>query len=305
MSMISDLNGSSSFPENFQERVDAIIQLITKGEEKGKAYDLLAYISDTFGPRMIGTDAYLMSAKELLQNMARDGFNNVQMQDVYNVTHWTRGEVEVLQMFEPRYIHKMEVMALGSSIGGSVEKAEVVVVENWKELDEKNVKGKIVLFNVAWDGYGNTVQYRSRGPSEAQKRGAVAALVRSVTPFSLYTAHTGMTNFEENQEKIISATITVEDSEMIARMVKRGQRVVLSMKFDCKNLQPTTSWNIVGEITGSKYPNEVIVAGGHWDSWDVGTGSVDDAGGVIVVYEAIKALIKLGLRPKRTIRVGK
>ncbi|KAF0983550.1 hypothetical protein FDP41_010615 [Naegleria fowleri] len=293
-----------SFPFNYKAQVDQIIQTITRGSERGKVYELLAYIADTFGGRLVGSKAYDLAAQELVRNMKQDGFENIQLQPVFNVTHWERGDVEELQMLEPRFIRRMEVMALGTSPGGFIEKAEVVVLHNFEELEAINVRGKIVLFNFQWNGYGNSVIYRSRGPAEAAKKGALACLVRSVTPFSIYSAHTGVTNFDENGHKIMAATITVEDAEMIDRMVRRGQRVVLSLRLNCQNFPPITSYNIIGEIRGSTKPNEVIVVGGHFDSWDVGgTGAMDDLGGIMVFYEGIKTLLKLGMRPKRTIRL--
>lgn len=268
-----------SFPFNYKAQVDQIIQTITRGSERGKVYELLAYIADTFGGRLVGSKAYDLAAQELVRNMKQDGFENIQLQPVFNVTHWERGDVEELQMLEPRFIRRMEVMALGTSPGGFIEKAEVVVLHNFEELEAINVRGKIVLFNFQWNGYGNSVIYRSRGPAEAAKKGALACLVRSVTPFSIYSAHTGVTNFDENGHKIMAATITVEDAEMIDRMVRRGQRVVLSLRLNCQNFPPITSYNIIGEIRGSTKPNEVIVVGGHFDSWDVGgTGAMDDLG---------------------------
>jgi len=161
-----------------------------------------------------------------------------------------------------------------------------------------------VLFNEKWISYGKTVDYRVNGPSQSAKYGAIGCLIRSVTPVSISSPHTGATYYDEDLPKIPAAAIALEDADMFDRMYKRGQKIVVNLYMGAYFNGTTSSNNLVGEIQGSKYPEKVILIGGHFDSWDVGsqTGANDDGGGVMVCLEAVNLLLKLGLRPKRTIR---
>jgi len=161
-----------------------------------------------------------------------------------------------------------------------------------------------VLFDVPFTNYGQTVQYRGRGAVEAARLGAVAMLLRSVGPFGMRTPHTGsMQPYDSTVRKIAAAAITMEDAAMLHRMQDRGQRIVVRLEMEAQMLPDSPSRNVVGELVGREHPEEVVVFGGHIDSWDVGTGAMDDAGGVVIAWEAVRLLQKLGLRPRRTIRV--
>lgn len=205
----------------------------------------------------------------------------------------------------------LPMLGLGRSVGTPPEgiTAQVLVVKDDAELDKMKdlVPGKIVLYNNAWDtSYGKTVTYRSRGAIKAARYGAVAALIRSVTPFSLQTPHTGVTHYDETVTKIPIAAITVEDAAYMGRVQARtngAANITATLKMSAQMLAPTTSYNILADYTGSVLPNEYVVMGGHIDSWDVGQGAQDDAGGVFVAWEAIRILKSAGLRPQRTIRV--
>ena len=150
--------------------------------------------------------------------------------------------------------------------------------------------------------YGETVQYRSGGAIAAGRVGAAARLVRSVTPYSQQTPHTGNSRYEDGVPKIPHAAITVEDTEMLHRMQDRGERIELLLKMEAHTLPDAPSRNVMAEITGREFPNEVVVLGGHIDSWDVGQGAMDDGGGVVAAWEAVRLIKELGLRPRRTIR---
>ncbi len=188
----------------------------------------------------------------------------------------------------------------------------MVVVHDWKELAAKKdaVKGAIVLYDVAmprWteehgSGYGEIVSYRTQGAMEAAKRGAVAALVRSVTAHSLHTPHTGAMGYKDDVPKIPSAAVTVEDAELIARLAAKGP-VSLHLHLESQVLPDAPSANVIGELRGSDKPDEIVVLGAHLDSWDVGQGAHDDGAGVVTVMEAVHLLKELGLVPRRTIRV--
>ena len=164
-------------------------------------------------------------------------------------------------------------------------------------------KGKIVLFNVPFTTYGETVQYRSSGPSRAAALGAVAMLIRSVGPTGLRTPHTGALRYADDQPRIPAAAISAEDAERLQRMQNRGTSVRVRLKMDAKFLPDAQSYNVVGEIRGSERPDEVVVIGGHFDSWDVGTGATDDGGGCVVTWDALRLIKRLNLRPRRTVRV--
>ena len=204
----------------------------------------------------------------------------------------------------------LSMLGLGGSVGTSAEgiTAQVLVVQDYADLDAKKdlVPGKIVLYNNAWDtSYGNSVKYRSRGGVAAAKYGAVAALVRSVTPFSLQTPHTGGTNYDESVPKIPMAAVTVEDAAWMGRLVSRtpDANITLTLKMGAERLPPVTSYNVICDWPGSSLTNEYVLMGGHTDSWDVGQGAMDDAGGVFVAWEALRIIKHLGFTAKRTIRV--
>jgi carboxypeptidase Q len=201
----------------------------------------------------------------------------------------------------------MAVFGLGGSIPTPKKgiTAEVLVVRDFDELDAcaSEAKGKIVLFNTPFTQYGQTVRVRVLGAQRAAKVGAVASLIRSVGPFSLYTPHTGGMAYADSIPKIPHAAISLEDAEMLARMQKRGQKIVVKLTLDSKQLPDAPSRNVIAEIRGSEKPDEIVVFGGHIDSWDVGQGAMDDAGGCIAAWHALKVIQSLGLRARRTLRV--
>jgi carboxypeptidase Q len=156
---------------------------------------------------------------------------------------------------------------------------------------------------VPFTNYGETVQYRTTGPSRAVRQGAVAMLVRAVGPTGLRTPHTGSTTYAADAPSIPAAAIPVEDAERFQRLQNRGVRIRVTLTMDAHFEADAESFNVVGELTGRELPNEVVVIGGHWDSWDVGVGATDDGGGCVVTWEALRLMKSLGLRPRRTVRV--
>ncbi|XP_020601912.1 carboxypeptidase Q-like, partial [Orbicella faveolata] len=164
-------------------------------------------------------------------------------------------------------------------------------------------KGKIVVFNERWVDYRTSVIYRAHGAAEVAKVGGVASLIRSVTPFSIYSPHTGWQDYEQEVKKIPTACVTVEDAEMMARMAARGTKIVINLKMAAKKLPPVVSRNTVAEIKGSVYPEQVVLVGGHLDSWDVGQGAMDDGGGAFISWQALSVIRQLNLKPKRTMRM--
>ena len=179
------------------------------------------------------------------------------------------------------------------------------MVGSFAELHDRAAEaaGRIVLYDVPFTTYGETVQYRSRGAVEAARVGAVASLIRSVTPFSMDTPHTGNLGYEEGVPRIPHAAITLEDAAMLHRMADRGERIAVHLTLASRDEGLVPSRNIMAEIVGRERPGEVVVLGGHTDSWDVGQGAMDDAGGVVAAWEAVRLMKELGLRPRRTVRV--
>lgn len=268
------------------------------------AWQRLAELGDTFGHRLSGSPALEEAIDWAVEQMKKDGLENVRKEPV-KVPRWVRG-AESLEIVAPRR-HQVVMLGLGNSVGTPAEgiEAELLVVGSFDELTAAgpSVKGKIVLFNVPFTNYGETVRYRGAGPSRAAALGAVAALVRSVGPPGLRTPHTGSTNYDETQPKIPAAAITTEDADRLQRMVNRGNTLRLKLKMEARMMPDADSFNVVGEIRGRERPDEVVVVGGHFDSWDVGTGSTDDGGGCVVTWEALRLMKKLNLRPRRTVRV--
>lgn len=160
------------------------------------------------------------------------------------------------------------------------------------------------MFNEEYISYHDTVQYRDYAAERAANHGAVATLVRSVTPFSLYTPHTGWQDYADNITKIPTACITIEDARLLHRIQAKGKKIVIQLNMEAKTLPSTTSRNTVAEIQGSAKKESVVIVSGHLDSWDVGEGAMDDGAGAFISWASLVVLKKLGLRPKRTIRLG-
>ncbi|XP_048733774.1 carboxypeptidase Q-like isoform X2 [Ostrea edulis] len=240
----------------------------------------------------------------MVTKLKEDGLDNVHT-EAAQVPHWVRGN-ESAAMVSPRY-HSMSILGLGSSIGTPPEgiTADVLVVTSFDDLKAKAemAKGKIIVYNQKYVSYGTTVRYRTAGASEAAKVGGVASLIRSVTPFSIYSPHTGWQDYDDNVKKIPTACITVEDAEMMQRMQERGVKIRVTLKMQAKNHPPVMSRNTVAEIKGSKYPDQVVLVSGHLDSWDVGQGAMDDGGGAFISWQVLSIIKQLGLKPKRTVRM--
>ncbi|MBI4520715.1 MAG: M20/M25/M40 family metallo-hydrolase [Gemmatimonadetes bacterium] len=268
------------------------------------AYERLGALVDRFGPRLSGSDNLEHAIDWVIAQMQADGLEKAHGEEVL-VPVWVRGE-ESATLLEPR-VRKLPLLGLGASIATPAEgiTAPVLVVNDYDDLTAHaaDAKGKIVLWDVPFTTYGETVQYRTNGAVAAARVGAVASLLRSVTPYSQQTPHTGAMRYEDSVPRIPSAAISVEDTKMLHRMQDRGQRIVVRLQMSAQTLPDRMSRNVMAEITGNERPEEVVVLGGHIDSWDVGQGAMDDGGGVVVAWQAVKLLHDLGLRARRTIRV--
>ena len=299
--------GGASIADRYRDAAAKIIAA-TRGDRG--AYDKLATLTDTIGHRLSGEPSLDRAIAWAAQMMKDDGLE-VHIEKVM-VPHWQRG-AEDADLLTP-VARPLHLIGLGGSVGtpkGGIT-APVVVVHSFKELEAKGdaVKGAIVVFNVAmpaWteahgSGYGETVAYRWGGASAAAKQGAVAALVRSVTAHSLRTPHTGAMGYADDAPKVPTAALTVEDTELLDRLAARGPTTV-HLRLDDQTLPDVESANVIGELRGREKPDEVVVIGGHIDSWDVGQGAHDDGAGIVTMMQAAALLKKLGLQPRRTIRV--
>jgi Zn-dependent M28 family amino/carboxypeptidase len=289
---------------------DAVDKIVAAARADRGAYQKLAYLTDRIGNRLSGSPALDKAIAWAAKAMKDDG-HDVRTEPVM-VPHWVRG-AESAEITAP-VARTLHVLGLGDTVATPRAgiTAPVVVVHDWAELEARQaqVKGAIVLYDVAmptWtedkgSGYGETVQYRGRGPSRAAKFGAVAVLMRSVTAHSLRSPHTGATEYEEGVAKIPALAVTVEDSQLIARLAADGP-VTVHLKAEGHMLPDAPSANVIGELRGREHPEEIVVIGGHIDSWDVGQGAHDDGAGAVTMMHAITTLRRLGLVPRRTIRV--
>ena len=283
---------------------DPAARLIGEAVSSTFAWDRLSVLTDTIGNRLSGTSALDRAIQWAVAEMNTDGLENVHTERVM-VPKWVRGN-ESAEIVEPAR-HAMVMLGLGDSVGttGDGIQAEVLVVHTFDELDAKaaSARGRIVLFNVPFTNYGETVRFRSAGPSRAARHGAVAVLVRAVGPAGLRTPHTGALQYASDARKIPAAAISSEDADRLQRMTDRGSTIVVRLKMDAHFDADAESANVVGEIRGRERPDEVVVVSGHLDSWDVGAGATDDGGGCVVTWEALRIMKKLNLRPRRTVRV--
>lgn len=291
---------AQSIATTYRASADSLINAALKDSA---AWNRLAKLTDTFGNRLSGSTSLERAIDWALAEMKRDGLDNVHGERAM-VPHWVRGE-ESLTLVSPRRA-ALPMLGLGGSIATPKKgiTAPVMVVGSFDELTSRaaEAKGKIVLFDAPFTNYGQTVRYRVGGASAAAKVGAVAALVRSVTPMSLRTPHTGVMHYDSTIRKIPTAAVTVEDALMIRRMLDRGDKVVVTLKMNARMLPLAPSRNAIAEVRGSEKPDEVVIVSGHFDSWDVGQGAMDDGGGAVAAWEAVRLIKQLGLKPRRTIR---
>jgi carboxypeptidase Q len=301
LTLAAPLSAQGTIAERYRADADRIIDAALSDSA---AWNRLAELTERFGNRFSGSDRLEKAIDWIIAQMKSDGLANVRGEPAM-VPHWERG-AESAELMQPRR-QTLPMLGLGGSIATPAAgiTAEVLVVDNYDDLNAKaaQAQGKIVLFDVPFTNYGQTVQYRANGATAAAKVGAVAMLLRSVTPYSQRTPHTGQMVYDSTTRRIPAAAITVEDATMMHRMQQRGEKIVVTLKMSARMLPDSPSRNVMGEIVGSEHPEEVVVFGGHIDSWDVGRGAMDDGGGVMVAWEALRVLKKLGLKPRRTIRV--
>ncbi len=303
----------ASLPGELREQ---LIQLREAALADDYAFQQVAHLCENIGPRPSGS-AQAKLASEYVADQLRQLGLAVRLEEV-KVPHWVRGQ-ETAELVEypgqvPEVSQKVVVTALGGSTATPADGliAEVVVVRNFAELNglgRSRVMGKIVLFNVlfdtrqaasgyALDAYGEAVVYRGGGAKAAAELGAVAALIRSVGGADYRLPHTGFSS----PAGIPAGAVTSEDADLISHLAGQG-KVRMHLVLTPRKLPDTTGYNVVADLNGSEHPEQIVVVSGHLDSWDLGTGAIDDAAGVAVAMETVELLQRLHLRPKRTIRV--
>ena len=280
-------------------------QLIGEALTSELGWERLVHLCDSIGHRLSGSPQLDQAIAWAQQAMKDDSLANVRAEPV-EVPVWVRG-TERLTLLAPK-VQELDLLALGSSVGTPAEglEADVVVVSTFDELEalsDQEVEGRMVLFDAPFTDYGATVRYRSRGPSAAARKGAVAVMVRSVTPVSLHTPHTGNTWYADDAPKIPAVAVTIEAAESMHRMQDRGITPRVRLELGSRMNGTAPSANVVGEVLGREKPDEIVVVGCHLDSWDVGQGAQDDGGGCVSAMEVGRLIARLPVAPRRTVRI--
>lgn len=307
----------SSYPEPLRNDLDRIRDAVLQSDY---AYRQLAHLTNNIGPRLSGSPQAQQAVEYVAEEMRKLGAD-VTLEKVM-VPHWVRGiETGALVEFPgqaPKTTQKIVLTALGGSVATPTEglTAEIVSVESFADLSQlgrEKVAGKIVLFNhrfdrrlaedgLAGEAYGQAVVYRANGPSAAAKLGAVACLVRSVGGAEYRLPHTGALRYSDDAPRIPAAAVTAEDAGLIASLTREGL-VKIHLTLTPQTLPDTPSYNVIADLKGSEHPEQIVIVSGHLDSWDLGTGAIDDGAGVAVAMQTLQILKQLRLQPKRTIRM--
>ncbi len=281
----------------------------------GRSHDWLRTLTQMAPARLSGSPASMAAVELTRQIMDSLGLDRVYLQPCM-VPHWVRGDREIVRIINSPHIGDQELAALslGNSTGTgpngvTADVIEVYSLDTLEKMGSNKLAGKIVFFNRPMDvtqlktfaAYGGAVDQRGRGPALAAKFGAAAAIVRSMTTGLDDVPHTGATNFQPGEKSIPALAISTNAAELLSRELKKG-KVQIYIRNTSQMLKNELSYNVIGEIKGSKYPKEYIAIGGHLDSWDVGEGAHDDGAGCVQSIEVLYQLKKLGYSPQRTIR---
>ena len=295
----------------------AIEKIYREALSKGKSYDLLKDLCQNIGARPSGSPQAAAAVEWARQQMETMGFDRVYLQEVM-VPYWVRGDKEkaaVLSNSFPGGTQAVNICALGGSVATDNDgiTADIIEVHNFDELrrlGKGKVKGKIVFFNRpmdpstinTFDAYGDAVNQRWGGASEAAKYGAVGVIVRSMSLKIDDVPHTGSMHYDTKYAKIPAAAISTQDADLLSTIIKKDRNARFYYQMNPKTLPDVKSYNVIGEIKGTTLPDEIIVVGGHLDSWDIGEGAHDDGAGCVQSMEALRLFKALKLKPKRTIR---
>ncbi len=304
-----------TFSLQAQESDSVIIRKFFNEElTKGKSYGLLDHLANNIGGRLSGSPQAAQAVDWGKRTMDFLGFDKVWLQEVM-VPHWVRGDKEQAKIISSKEKTEVRICALGNSIGTRSKgiTANVIEVKSFKELEilgKKKIEGKIVFFNRALDptnigtgsAYGGAVDQRGSGAVEAAKYGAIGVVVRSMTLTMDDHPHTGGTWYKDSITKIPACAISTIGATKLSESIKLDPETKFYFKQTCEMLPDEKSYNVIGEIRGSQYPEEIIVVGGHLDCWDICDGASDDGTGIVQSIEALRLFKVLGIRPKRTIR---
>ncbi|HEY0590175.1 MAG TPA: M20/M25/M40 family metallo-hydrolase [Thermoanaerobaculia bacterium] len=297
----------------FAASPDDAAKLLARALESRGAWDVAYHLTDRIGPRLSGSPNAERAVEWTAATLRSWGLD-VRLQPI-TVPRWVRG-IEEAALVAPNE-QKLAVTALGGSVatpesGITAPVVEVRTYDELRALGEK-VRGTIVFYNRrmdpelvasgrAFEAYRLAVEFRGTGAVEAAKQGAVAVVIRSVASHTLRTPHTGSTRYDDAVAKIPAGAISTEDADLIERLIAHGESVSMRLVLTPKQLPDVPSANVIAEIRGTEKPDEVVVIGGHLDSWDLGTGAIDNASGVAMTMEAMRVIHRLGLAPRRTIR---
>lgn len=294
----------------------AIRQIFDKALIDGKSYSMLDYLTNKIGGRLSGSPGAALAVAWSKQEMENLGFDSVWLQPVM-VPQWVRGQKEIGRIIKSkkRSSVAVNVCALGGSVGTGPKgiKASVVEVKNLEalgQLGKKDIAGKIVFFNrpmdpaliSTFDAYSGAVDQRARGASEAAKYGAVAVIVRSMGVNTEDYPHTGMMRYSPDVAQIPALAISTKHADLLSKLLTEDKGLQFYMEAHCETLADVPSFNVIGEIKGGEYKDEIILVGGHLDSWDLAQGAHDDGAGCVQSMEVLRIFKAIGYKPKRTLR---
>ena len=281
---------------------------------QGNCYENLRSLCKDVGNRLSGSHSAQKAVEWAALLMEKTKLDTIYFQRIM-VPHWVRGKTELVSWKNKKgSIINVNCTALGGSVGtNGVLKGDLIEINNWNQLEEygeKLIKGKIVFFNRPMNptyistgmAYGNCVDQRHNGASRAVEYGAIAVIVRSMTLKFDKNPHTGSMSYTDSTKKIPAVAISTKDAHDLSEALKINNVKSLSLELSCKQLPDTVSYNVIGEIKGSKFPEEIILVGGHLDSWDIGEGAHDDGAGVVQSLQVLETFKKMNIKPKRTLR---
>ncbi|MBK8416949.1 MAG: M20/M25/M40 family metallo-hydrolase [Bacteroidetes bacterium] len=283
--------------------------------EEGKSYEWLDYLSNKIGPRLSGSVGAEKAVAWAKMAMEAEGNGSVSLQECM-VTHWERGSKQELTAISGNEKKQLRICSLGGSVAtpNNGVSANVVEIRNFEELEymgREKLEGKIIFFNVPMDqkhyhtfhAYGECGKYRYAGAARAAKFGAVGSITRSLTLSLDDYPHTGAMGYADSVPKIPACAISTKGADELSRMIKLNPETKVELTMDCQSFPDVLSYNVIAEIKGSVFPDEIIVVGGHLDAWDNGHGAHDDGAGCVQSMELLRIFRDLKIQPKRTIRV--
>jgi carboxypeptidase Q len=307
---------TTSIMTKTQSDTDAIRDL---ARNSTYGYEQVRFLSNNIGPRLSGSPQAAAAVAYVAQQMRQLGLD-VRLEPV-TVRHWVRGREEAELARYPWQvegtIQKILVTALGNTVATPDQglTAQALVIDSFEQLDQlpaDQVKGKIILFNYHLDdfaaeagrseqAYAAAVEYRMNGPSRAAKKGAVAALVRSTGSGRFRLAHTGLTRYEEGAAQIPAGAVPAEDADLISNLSQQGP-VEIHLVLTPRDVPPEQSYNVIADLKGNETPDQIVVVSAHLDSWDLGTGALDDATGIGIAMDVVRIIQEVCPHPRRTIR---